>query len=120
MREIQGNLYQADRSERLVDYLATLPECFTEWELTALFYSALHYVTAFLTTRGYFPKDHRRRNLLIDELTSVGEEYHNLYRISVNARYDLAEFTTQEVADIKSGDFRRVKEQMLALLAGQA
>ena len=46
MATVQEYLEKAERNEKLADTLASLPERYTEWEVTALFYSALHYVNA--------------------------------------------------------------------------
>ena len=45
--------------------MASLPERYTEWEVTMLFYSALHYVDAFLATRGLHPQSHLERKDLV-------------------------------------------------------
>ena len=91
-----------------------------EWQVTILFYSALHYVDAFLATQGTHPKSHHERFGLVSNLTDVARYYETLFKRSMNARYHLYEFTPQEVDRIKAGAFRRVKEGILALLTGQA
>ena len=89
---------------------------FTEWEVTALFYSALHYAGAFLASQGHNPQTQTRRNLSIGNLTNVVEDYQNPYAWSLDTRYRGVTFPPQRVGEIKAGPFRRVKEEMLAPL----
>ena len=96
--------------------MASLPDRYTEWEVVMLFYSALQYVDAFLATRGQSANFHRERYDLLAGQTNLGKDYDTLFQRSMNARYDYDEFTVQEVEQIKDGPFRRVKEEILALL----
>ena len=96
--------------------MASLPGRYTEWEVAMLFYSALHYVDAFLATGGLHPQSHRERKDLVASLTNSARYYEILFKRSMNARYHVYYFTPQEVDRIRNGAFRRVKEEMLALL----
>ena len=116
MSDWQQYLRKAERNERLAEELASLPQRYPEWEITTLFYSALHYVNAFLATREQSANFHRERYDLLDSLTNLGKDYGTLFQRSMNARYEYDEFTVQEVDRIKNGHFRRVKEGILALL----
>ena len=99
--------------------MASLPDRYTEWEVVMLFYSALHYVDAFLATRGLHPQSHFERKDLVASLTSLARYYEILFKRSMNARYHLYQFTPQEVDRIRNGAFRRVKEEVLALLGNR-
>ena len=81
-----------------------------------LFYSALHYVNAFLATQGQSANYHRERYDLLDSQTTLGKDYDTLFQQSMNARYEYDEFTVQEVDQLKAGPFRRVREGIQALL----
>ena len=116
MLTVQDHLALAERNEQFAEDLSALPQRFPEWEVTALFYAALHYVSAFLTTHGHDPKNHGHRNDLVRRLTNIGEDYRNLYSLSRDARYRGISYTPQRVDEIKNGPFRRVKEEILALL----
>ena len=96
--------------------MASYSERYTEWEVAILFYSALHYVEAFLATEGVHPKSHQERFDLVSNMTDLARYYEILFKRSMNARYHLYEFTSQEVDRIKAGAFHRVKEEILALL----
>ena len=72
---------------------------FLDWAVTALFFSALHYVDAYLATLGsvgVHPRTHAIRTSLVAKdavLSSVRVEYEHLKTRSQDARYDLARFT---------------------------
>ena len=89
--------------------ISALPVRYTEWEVTALFYSALHYLNAYLETQGHSLRTHVDRNALANRLTNIGNEYSELFRSSLRARYKFAKFTPQEVDEIRTGPFLRVK-----------
>ena len=116
MLTVQEHLVLAQRNEQFVDAMASLQQRFPEWEIKALFYSALHYASAFLSTQGHNPENHHLRNQLIGDSTSVGTDYQNLYRLSLNARYQRSTYTSTRVEAIKAGPFRRVKEGIMTLL----
>lgn len=120
MLTVQEHLVLAQRNEQFVDAIVSLPQRFPEWEITALFYSALHYASAFLATQGNNPENHNRRNQLIGDLTIVGTDYQNLYRLSLNARYQRSTYTSMRADAIKAGPFRRFKDEMLALIGRRA
>ena len=112
----QEHLAQAARNEEFANTISTLGTRFTDWEITALFYSSLHYVSAFLTTQGYEARNHHERRNLIARHTNVASEFDNLFQHSLDARYEMAKFTSEEVELLKAEDFRRIKDEVLALL----
>ena len=115
----QDHLALAERDERFAEALSNLPHRFTEWEVTALFYSALHYATAFLVTQGHVPESHSHRNNLVRNLTSIGIDYRNLYSLSLDARYRGVSFSPRRVSEIRAGPFLRIKEEILSLLGNR-
>ena len=79
---------------------------FTDWAVTALFYSALHLIDAYLDGEHQLPKDERHprkhsanagpgnggrgRNQLVQALLpSIRKEYRSLEEASRRARYDM-------------------------------
>ncbi len=117
MHTPQEHLAQAARNEEFVAAIGGLETRFTEWEITGLFYSVLHYMSAFLATRGYEAKNHHERRNLIAQHTNLSNEYDNILQYSLDARYEMKQFTPEEVELLKAKDFRRVKEEILALLS---
>ena len=116
MPALQQHIAQGVRNEELAEAIGGLQIRFTQWEITALFYSGLHYVDAFLATQEQHPSNHQERRRLVGQLTTLRAEYENLYGLSIKARYDMEEFTRQDVERLKAGDFRTLKEGILALL----
>ena len=116
MLNAQDHLALAEKNEQFAEALPALPQRFPEREITALFYSALHYASAFLATQGHYPESHGHRNNLVRNLTNIGEHYRNLYSLGRDARYRGVTFTPQRVSELRDGAFRRVKEEMLSLL----
>ena len=61
-----------------------------DWLVITAFYQALHWVDAFLLTKGYRPVDHKTRGRYIGrikELEEIEEDYWKLSRASQTARY---------------------------------
>ena len=116
MLTVQEHLAVAEKNEQFAETLATLSQRVPEWEVTVLFYSALHYASAFLASQGHNPQNHIRRNILVGNLTGVGSDYQNLYAWSQDTRYRGKEFTIHQADSIKTGPFRRLKEEVLSLL----
>ena len=120
MHTLQEHLAQAARNEEFANVAGNLESRFTEWEVTALFYSSLHYVNAYLATQGFAAKNHRERRNLIATHTNVSSEYDNLFQHSLDARYEMAKLTPEEIELLKVDDFRKIKEEILFLLSSQA
>lgn len=63
---------------------------YSDWVATALFYAALHYVDAFLDTKGHHPGKHDVRDgfvAKVQELRPIHSHYRALKDSSRNARY---------------------------------
>lgn len=116
MPALQQHIAQVVRNEEFANTIGGFQARFTQWEITALFYSGLHYMDALLATQGHHPSNHQERRRLVGQLTSLQREYENLYDLSIKARYDTNEFTPQDVEGLKTSDFRVLKEGILALL----
>lgn len=113
---------QAEKNERLSRLLLSpgFPgETFHDWEVTTLFYSALHYVDAFLASKGIDAGSHRARISHVAkfaELKPIEMMYENLRLRSENARYDLIPFPRQEVTKLERQSLRPVKNLVCSLL----
>ena len=119
MPELHQHLPQAEKNERLAESITLLPERFPDWEITALFYSALHYVDAFLATQNVHPRTHDRRIESIRAFVESWEDFRHLYQVSLNARYLMVPLATEDALAVRNGPFRRVKEEVLGLLANR-
>ena len=116
MPTLNQHLPLAESNERFVESISSLPARFPDWEITALFYSALHYVDAFLSTQGIHPRSHENRIRSIRQYADSWEDYRDLYNLSLDARYNMVSFTSVNADALKTGSFRRIKEEILTLL----
>ena len=116
MPTLNQHLSQAESNERFAEAITSLPTRFPNWEIIAMFYSALHYADAFLATQGIHPGSHDSRIASVKLNMSTWEDYQHLYRLSLNARYNMASPTPAVADAIKTGEFQRVKEEVLAPL----
>lgn len=117
------HIEQADRNEQCSESLSRLnPTRFTEWEVTTLFYSALHYLEAYLARNGIeyrHPKKHSERKDELakhPELDSIATNYLSLHDYSENARYELASYSEAEVAMLRDDEFVPIRDEIRSLL----
>ena len=116
MPSLNQHLPLAENNESFADSITSLPARFPDWEITALFYSALHYVDAFLSTQDIHPRSQDSRIRSIRSFAESWEDYRDLYQLSLHARYNTVSFSTETSDAVRIGPFRRVKEEVLSLL----
>jgi hypothetical protein len=100
------HLAQARQNEEFADFLlAQTDERFFGWALTSIFYAAVHYGRAFLRfKRGPAITSHpgfETHFLRISRDQSLYNLYRRLKDESERARYDCAQYTKNEVGDLK-------------------
>ena len=75
---------------------------FTDWAVTGMFYESLHWVEAFLDTKGYHSGKHpeRLRNMLLydSDLGTIQADYNDLKQDSETCRYQCSDIHTAEEA----------------------
>ena len=105
------HLKQAEHNETLYAYLDSMSPTYTDWQVTCLFYAALHYVDAYLDTQGIpRPKGHPIRNSrVLQHLSGIYDDYYELYERSRDARYDLIGFSAEDVANLRAQRFARIR-----------
>ena len=97
---------------------------YREWEVVAIFYSALHLLDHFCSDRRKAPcgfSSHReRRDYLASEpeLSSVSSHYNHLKRVSEEARYKGRKFSKSQVRYY--GNLHRMIKEHIAGLLGMA
>ena len=118
-----SHLGQADKNERLAIAIAEpdkFPERATEWEVTMLFYSALHLVDAFLDqSQGIHPISHRSREWYVSNVTQlrpIVSQYMNLYERSLDARYRLISISAEQISRISQDVFQPIRPHIRYLL----
>ena len=77
---------------------------FTDWAVTGMFYEAVHWVEAFLDTKGCDSRDHSRRDLNMLEWASafgvIQADYTKLKQDSETARYECYKHTSDEIRQL--------------------
>ena len=89
-----------------------------DWIITALFYSAIHYVEAYLANLNIHPTTHRARDSAIERdlrLKDIFEDYGELKNYSINARYYMVHFSSADVSYLISC-LNRIKSNVASLL----
>lgn len=79
-----------------------------------LFYSALHYVDAFLAGKNMHPRDHDARDAEIENngtLSPIYKDYRALKDKSKAARYDIANFHRDKFSPIEQR-FKKIKDHI--------
>ena len=84
MPTLNQHLSQAESNERFAEGITALPTRFPDWEIIALFYSALHYADAFLATQEIHPGSHDSRIASVKLYIGAWEDYRHLYRLSLS------------------------------------
>lgn len=90
----------AGLNEQFGEVVLSQEKRFNSWAVTAFFYSALHWVDAYLATLGYHPPRHvERDNFLHREsiLRRIHSDYRHLKTDSVDARYNIRSFRDSEI-----------------------
>lgn len=116
MPDLARHLAQAARNEALSQQLEV---GYPEWAITALFYSALHYVEAYFYHHagGSQPQHyvtHGTRNSgVAQRLGTLHRPYMVLYNRSRDARYDCVQFTTTDVQRLRQNELAQIKQHVL-------
>jgi hypothetical protein len=110
---------RAVKNENLARSVLDLDDEFqVDWFVTMLFYSAVHYVDAFLAGKNVHPPDHGSRDSAIENNASISAIYNDYRRLkdrSTKARYEIANFHKNQLPPIVQ-NFENVKSHIEALL----
>jgi len=115
----QKHIKQAEKNERFFISFPLASTPYLDWVVTGMFYTALHYVDAYLAAKSIHPSDHYERNQLVareKELRLIEQEYLSLYNSSRLARYECKEFKPSEVRTILDTDLTKVCNHVKPLL----
>ena len=119
MPQRHEHLKRARENEKLAQALKKLKSSSgVDWAITVLFYSALHYVDAFLAGKNCHPLTHEDRNDEIEangSLAGIFNDYRRLEDLSREARYNIAEYPPEKF-DIAVARFERIKAHVTALM----
>lgn len=120
MASEQAHLAQARHNEAFLGSfdLATTP--YLDWAVTAIFYSALHYIRALaaryritnISTYGEMDRLFQRVSLFRQHQW-VYQDYRQLKDDSRAARYDMRKFTLREAGELRDEELFRIREFVL-------
>jgi hypothetical protein len=96
-----GHRNQAERIESFLRAIESAASPYQEWRVVLCYYAALHYIDAFLTThepKTWDRHDDRLRQMeRFPESRAIKTVYHQLQKLSREARYDGTPFTVRDV-----------------------
>ena len=103
------------------DFLSIFNAKVFNWATVALFYSALHYIQAFLVQRGLgeMVENHPLRNRLVDtisELKDISTSYRHLHDTGWACRYRGRAVKREDIEGLLRPDFVRVRDRVKSLL----
>jgi len=107
---------QAEHNEELFGLLGQSSPAFIDWQITALFYSVLHYVEAYLATLGAVGthlESHQQRSRYVARdafLRPYFIDYQELKDRSEDARYRLIRFEAPFAEHLKETQYVRVRD----------
>ena len=116
MASEQQHIVQAARNQEVAELLAT--GGYHDWAITALFYSAMHLIQAYLVQSGRTANSHWQRRQWIRNLTElrpVLAAFDELQAYSENARYECRNFSQSEFEVAESESYRTVVSHLRSL-----
>lgn len=108
------HLLKAKRNEQVA---GALSKDFRDWQVTAIFYAALHYLEMHLAVEGHHPPSHEKRDPLIIKhrlLQNVWSPYKRLNVLSRNARYYAYTIVDADVNNAKTW-LAKIKEYLQSI-----
>jgi hypothetical protein len=113
------HLGKAIGNERFAKSLALSEPPWIEWALTAMFYAAMHYIEAYLATRGQHPRSHVTRDGFVGRepnLKRIFIDYQELKTYGLNARYEMVAFKANDVTEHATRSLETIKAHIDSLL----
>lgn len=104
---------QGEHNEAFYQYIDK--NAYSDWAATALFYSALHYIDAFLARFEIDPGGHDDRDTEVanrKELRPLAKQYFRLKNRSRNARYCCTRFDIQELQRAYGNDLAYIRNYL--------
>jgi hypothetical protein len=112
----QQHLANAERNQRLSIALQAGPH--VEWAVTIMFYAALHLIEATLAPSAH-SSNHNARNQTVQfdaRFHPIYRHYRELYRRSLDARYECTPFTILQVQHLYATQYEPIKRHLQLLL----
>ncbi len=123
MNTSAAHIAQAEHNEAFLQLVRGSAFPSGDWQVTLLFYAALHYVDAYLhqlqPSPGIHPRRHgeRVRHVGLQLSPALAVDFLELQHCSEDARYDGRQFTPANVAALESAQFARIRAHIRTALA---
>jgi hypothetical protein len=116
MPDQQKHLAQAQHNEELYHHLADATPRFIDWQITALFYAALHYVDAYLAKFAIHPNSHEERSTWMGResvLKTIYAVYRDLQNRSRDARYEIYPMRAGDEHTLYTTHFTAIRDHLM-------
>jgi hypothetical protein len=115
------HIERAKHNQRFAEHFDVDSTEFRDWIVTGYFYSALHWIDAYLVRENKKSDEgHSTRNTLTNTekpLNPISRPYRLLYSYSRNARYNLVDFTPQSIKKDVIPKVQQIRQYMEKLLS---
>ncbi len=114
-------LNKAQKNSRFTQELQASDIHSPEWVVVGAFYSAVHYVNAYLAKTGprFVPTNHKERNYYVNsvkELKQISRSYHRLSDKAWAARYTMVSFNLRFSQRLLDEDLTPIEIHLRSLL----
>ena len=112
----EGHLQQAAHNEKFFQTFDLDKTEFRDWVITTAFYTALHWINAYLTTQSVRPKNHKMRENAIGMYSvtkKIAWEYSELKNHAFNSRYRGIRLSAKEIRAEVIPHLEAIKKQIL-------
>ena len=114
MPDFQQHLLRAKQNEVLARELPKVDGFYVDWAITVLFYSALHYIDAYLAGKNKHPRNHQVRDEEVEAngaISDIFEDYRRLKDMSRSAPYQIADYPVAKF-DYASSRLEKIKKHL--------
>lgn len=119
MSDRATHLDWAERNRQFAATIKTGAAAHADWAVTAVFYSAVHLLEAYLAGMGEHPGGHGERSQAFQDhsvLVEVWEDYREMKDYSEDARYRCVPFVETDVDRLLDGPHLRVSRRIAELM----
>jgi hypothetical protein len=111
------HLKKAEHNEAFFNSLEIDKTPYLDWLVNGIFYSAIHYIEAYLAIENKHSESHSARNIFIEEDPNLGRRFfRDLYRAlrddCYGGRYLMRVFTPDEIKKYLIPNFEQIKQYL--------
>ena len=119
MASAEDHLAKAERNADFALDLNLATRAEVDWAMVCLFYSALHFVEAYLVDIGQPARTHGKREQMFAKdvnLRQIAEAYWDLKSFGFRARYEFPDFRKEDVLEEAVPALESIRRHVLTLL----